>query len=205
MNVTQLEDIVRKKVATRAILQEQLATTLTDIENTTKLIHTREMAQALLQKTAKATQEHLKFSLEDLVQAALDTVFPGVYQFHIEFEMKRGRTEASIFLDKDGERINPMDSSGGGVVDVVSFATRIATWALGNTRSILILDEPFKFLSVNLRPLAGEILKGLSKRLGLQVLMVTHDEEMVGISDRVFIVDQKRRKSIVTVVESEVI
>lgn len=184
--------------------QNGLAAATLEADRLEALLQSQELAQALLQKVAKDTQEQLKFHLESLVQSALDSVFPGVYTFQLEFKLARGKTEAEIYLDKDGERINPMDSSGGGVVDVVAFALRVATWAIGRTDNVLILDEPFKWLSVGLRPLAGDILKGLSKRLGLQVIMVTHDEEMIGIADRIFSVDQRRRRSIVKATEGEV-
>ena len=157
-----------------------------------------EKAQVLIQITAKETQEKLKFHIQDIVNTALDTCFPGEYDFIVDFQLKRGRTEAELYLLKEGERIDPMDASGGGVVDIIAFALRLAAWSLSRTDNVIILDEPFKFLSVNLRPLAGEILKKLSEKLKIQMIMVTHDEEMVSIADKVFRVVQKKGRSIVT-------
>lgn len=154
-----------------------------------------EEAQALIQQTAKETQEQLRYHVEDLVQSAIDTCFPGQYDFFLSFEIKRGRTEAEIYLEREGERINPMDSSGGGVVDIVAFALRLACWSLSRTDPVIVLDEPFKFLSADIRPLAGEILKTLSEKLGLQIIMVTHDSVMIDVSDRVFEVKLKKGKS----------
>lgn len=156
-----------------------------------------EMAQAFLQQVAKETQEQLKFHLQDLVQTALDTVFPAVYTFKIDFNLARGRTEAVMYLDKDGEKVDPETACGGGVVDVMSFALRIASWSIGRTAPVIIMDEPFKFLSAGLRPLMGEILRGIIDRLQLQILMVTHDPDFVSVADRTFTIDQKFRKSFV--------
>lgn len=172
-----------------------LATHQKDLAEKKILLEDTLEGQALLQQTAKETQEALRFHIQDLVQAALDSIFPGVYTFEVEFEIKRGRTEALLQLDKDGEKINPMDATGGGVVDIMSFALRLAAWSLSKTDNVILLDEPFRFVSANLRPLCGEILQGLSQRLGLQIIMVTHDEEMMAIADRQFVVDQKRRQS----------
>jgi hypothetical protein len=154
-------------------------------------------AAAIIQVTAKETQENLRHHIEDIVELALDTCFPDVYSFVLEFETKRGRTEAGMYLVDNGVRIDPMDAAGGGVVDIISFALRIAAWTLSKTDNVIVLDEPFKFLSVNLRPLAGEILKKLTQRLGLQFIMVTHDEAMIDAADRVFEVTQDKGVSAV--------
>ena len=155
-------------------------------------------AQALIQTTAQETQSQLKYHIQALVQNALDAVFPTVYVFKVGFELRRGQTEVDIYLDKDGEPIDPMDASGGGVVDVVTFALRVVAWSLSSTAPVLILDEPFKWVSAGRRQICGELLRSVSDRLGLQIIMVTHDPELVQRADRIFLVEQKRRRSQVT-------
>jgi DNA repair exonuclease SbcCD ATPase subunit len=147
-------------------------------------------AQALIQKVATETQSQLKFHLETLLNEALDSVFPNTYQTKLEFGISNGVADADIYLLKDGGRIDPMDSSGGGVVDVVAFALRLVSWSISKNDNVIVLDEPFKFLSVGLRPLAGELLRTLSKQLNLQLIYVTHDLELVNVADRVFEVSQ---------------
>lgn len=155
-------------------------------------------AQALIQTTAQETQSQLKYHIQALVQNALDAVFPTVYVFKVGFELRRGQTEVDICLDKDGEPMDPMDSSGGGVVDVIAFALRVVAWSLSNTAPVLILDEPMKWVSAGKRHICGELLRSVSDRLGLQIIMVTHDPELVQRADRIFLVEQKRRRSQVT-------
>lgn len=158
-------------------------------------------AQALIQTTAKETQNQLTYHVQALVQNALDAVFPGVYLFKTSFELRRGQTEVDIWLDKDGEAIDPRDAAGGGVVDVVTFALRVVAWSLSKTSPVLVLDEPFKWVSAGLRPICGELLRGISDRLGLQIIMVTHDPELVEQADRIFRVEQKQRRSRISVQE----
>jgi DNA repair exonuclease SbcCD ATPase subunit len=148
-------------------------------------------AHAFLQKVAKETQEHLKYHIEDLVNLAIDTVFPDRYSFCIDFEIKRGQTEGHIFLLKDKHPIDPMGDSGGGIVDITAFALRIAAWTLGKTDNVILLDEPYRFISKDLQPLAVQILKTLSDKLKLQFVIVTHNKEIIDIADRVFEVTQK--------------
>lgn len=148
-----------------------------------------EQAQAFLQKVAQETQEHLKFQIEDIVNLALETCFPGEYIFQVQFNIARGKTDAElVFLDqKSGRQVDPMNASGGGVVDLTTFALRIACYALEQgTDNVIILDEPFRFLSRDLQERAGEILKTLSKRMNLQIIMVSHIGEIIDVADKVF-------------------
>jgi DNA repair exonuclease SbcCD ATPase subunit len=167
-----------------------------DIENYTQkekqLNHDLKLledAQVFLQKIAQETQEHLRFQIEDIVNLALETCFPGEYIFQIKFEISRGKTEAElVFLDQKTKRqIDPMNASGGGVVDLTTFALRIACYALERgTDNVIILDEPFRFLSRDLQQRAGEILKTLSERMNLQIIMVSHIGEIIDVADKVF-------------------
>ena len=157
--------------------------------NLQKQLKLLEEAQAFLQKIAQETQQHLKFQIEDIVNLALETCFPGEYIFQVQFNISRGKTDAElIFLDqKTGRPVDPMNASGGGVVDLTTFALRIACYALEQgTDNVIILDEPFRFISRDLQQRAGEILKTLSDRMKLQIIMVSHIGEIIDVADKVF-------------------
>ena len=152
---------------------------------------TIEEAQAFIQQVAKDTQEQIRYHLEDIVNMALDTVFPMCYTFHIVFEIKRNKTEARLCLF-DGEReIDPMFSNGGGVKDILTFALRVALLLISKNRRVLILDEPFKSISADLKDAAFQIMRRLSTELGIQIIAITHDEGMIGIADKVIRVSKK--------------
>jgi DNA repair exonuclease SbcCD ATPase subunit len=148
-----------------------------------------EQAQVFLQKIAQDTQSQLKFQIEDIVNLALETCFPNEYKFQLQFNIARGKTDAELVFvsQKTGRPIDPMNASGGGVVDITSFALRIASYVLEQgTDNVIILDEPMKFVSKDLQVRVGDILKTLSEKLNLQILMVTHINEMIDIADKVF-------------------
>lgn len=144
-----------------------------------------EEAQAFLQQVARDTQEHLKYHIEDIVQLAIDACFPDRYEFKVFFEIKRGKTEARIALVKDGHEIDPMDASGGGVVDITAFALLVASWSLSKTDNVIVLDEPFRFVSNDLQETAARVMKELAKTLNLQFIVITHRPELVDVSDNV--------------------
>jgi len=90
--------------------------------------------------------------------------------------------------------IKPFDASGGGAVDISAYSLRIGSWSLAQPRSrpFLMLDEPFRFVSKAKMPLAGQMLSESSKQLGLQIIMVTHIEELLESSNRTFEVKIKK-------------
>lgn len=147
-----------------------------------------EDAQVFLQKVAQDTQSQLRIQVEDIVNLALETCFPGEYSFQLRFNVARGRTDAElVFLSqRTGRELDPMGCAGGGVVDLTCFALRIASFVLEQgIDNVIILDEPFKFISRDLQERASEVLKELSTKLGLQIIMVTHIPEFIDCADSV--------------------
>jgi len=159
-----------------------------------KSVRRSEEAQAIIQKVAKDTQSQLEIHISDIVTMALETIFDDPYEFKIEFVVKRNKTECELVFEKDGVKIHPLSASGGGVIDTASFALRIALWTLQTPRSrnVLVLDEPFRFLSKDLIPRAASLLKELKQKLNLQMIIVTHIEELAEEADKIFRVSIKK-------------
>lgn len=183
----------------RELCIEQLKERKDQVTKAKNYIEVVEEAQVTLQTAAQETQQQLRYHIEDLVQTAMDTIFPGKYTFCVDFELKRGKTEASMYVEQGVAKMNPMDSNGGGLADIIALGLRMACWTLSKTDNLLIMDEPYKNLSAGYRPLMGEILKTLSRKLGLQVITVTHDQEITSIADRIFRLTQRQGKTIVAI------
>lgn len=137
-------------------------------------------AQKVLQGVAQTIQTKAHEKIAGIVSRCLSAVFEEPYQFKIIFEQKRGKTEARLIFIQGEHEVDPMSASGGGVVDVAAFALRLSALLLSKPRlrKILILDEPFRFVSVSYRSQVGDIMAKLSEELGVQIIMITHQEEM---------------------------
>jgi DNA repair ATPase RecN len=162
-----------------------------ELKQQTEKLKLLEEAQLFLQSVAQQTQEKLKYQIEDIVNLALETCFPDEFKFELQIDIARGKTEAKLVFisQKTGGEIDPMNASGGGVLDVVCFALRLACYTLEtNSNNVIVFDEPFRFLSADLRESACEIISKLSNQLNIQIIMVTHISEFVGIADKVFVV-----------------
>ena len=128
--------------------------------------------KAVIQQVAKETQDKLRLRFEAIVQACLDAVFPDTYKFMMEFVSRRGQVEVDMWLDHDGTRMDPLDSNGGGVVDVMSISLRLCCLTLSTNSKLLLLDEPFGHLRGEARERLGELLSIISEKLNVQIFMV---------------------------------
>jgi len=138
-----------------------------------------QQAQEILQFVAQGIQQQAHEKISVVVSSCLSAVFEDPYEFKILFERKRGRTEATLLFTRRGMDVDPLSATGGGVVDVAAFALRIACLMLHRPRlsKVVVLDEPFKFVSAEYREAVRAMLENLSKDLGIQIIMVTHSEE----------------------------
>jgi len=164
---------IKDNLKERKALQERLDSAGEHVKNCLE-------AQKVIQDTSKELQTYVHSSISGLVSECLSTVFEKPYKFQIEFVEKRGKTEAELFIEHDGNKVDPMTASGGGIVDIASFALRLACIVLSRPplRRLLVLDEPFKFVSKKYRQNIVELLNRLSEELDVQIIMVTHIPEI---------------------------
>jgi DNA repair exonuclease SbcCD ATPase subunit len=166
-------------------LEKQVATLNTNLDTIDTDMQYAEQALAITQEVARQTQSQIKLHIEDIISMALEYILDDPYKFELDFVVKRNKTECDIYFVRDGKRIKPIDQSGGGAVDIASFASRIALWSLGDTDNVLVFDEPFKFVSREYQLKVGELLKKLSDQLSLQILMVSHNSNFIQQSDNI--------------------
>lgn len=138
-------------------------------------------AQELAQKVAQAVQQQAHDRIAGVVSRCLEAVFvDNSYDFRIIFERKRGRTEAKLVFERDGMLVDPLTASGGGIVDMASFALRLSCLILHKPplRRVLLMDEPFKYVSEEYRERVCLLLQQLSCEMNVQFIIVTHIDEL---------------------------
>lgn len=137
--------------------------------------------QEACQIVASCIQKTAHEKITRVVNKCLSTVFDDPYEAEIIFERKRNKTEAQIVFKRDGHILDdPMEESGGGAIDVAAFAFRLACIMLSQPqkKKLLILDEPFKFVSKRYRPRIRQLLNELVEACGLQIIMITHIQRL---------------------------
>ena len=186
--LTQLKEALQIKKGVQQRIQSELDNKKTKLKDLQTELYSSEKARAILQLVAKETQEQLEYKISELVSLGLSAIFDNPYELVLNYEIKRGKTEANILFKRDGNICRPMLSSGGGAVDVAAMGLRIAIWSLKSprTRNTIVMDEPFRFLSLKHQEKASLLLSEISKKLGIQIIMVTHNQEFIKSADKVF-------------------
>lgn len=179
-----LKEQNEKKIAENKVLEQEF--------------YLHEKALTIVKEVGRKTQEKLQFHISDITSLALDAVMPeDPYKLTMQFVDRRDKNECDLRFERQGNLMKPLDSSGVGAIDVASFALRIAAWSIQfpKSRPVIILDEPFKFLDKSKHGRASEMLKELSLKLGLQFIIVTHEEGLTENADRIFKVSNTKRTS----------
>jgi DNA repair exonuclease SbcCD ATPase subunit len=166
-------------IKVRKFLTTQLDSERIKLRQFRKELEHAKLAQTYLQEIAQQVQQGIHRQIAKIVSRCLTAVFERPYELRIEFERKRGKTEAVFHYLKDGYPVNPRTSSGG-VLDVAAFALRLTAMilTLPPGRRFLALDEPFKGLSETNLPKMGKMIKTLSTELDVQFLIATHDKAL---------------------------
>lgn len=140
-------------------------------------------SQTLAQEVAKEVQSKLSSRIDNIVNLGLATCFPE-YHFNLLYVPARGKTEVEFhFTDSKGFEVEPEEQNGGGVLDLVCFCLRVAVYSISETDNVIVFDEPFRFVSKNLRSKVADLLHTLSEELKLQFIEVTHIDELADNSD----------------------
>ena len=161
MNLT-IKDIRRefeRRQGEKAGLEKSIAQTKRDLRQAKINLIRHDKARKIAREVGLKTQQQLQYHISDIATMALDAIFHEPYQLVAEFVERRNKLECDLMFEKSGERVDPLSASGGGAVDVAAFALRIASWTMENPRSrpTIILDEPLKYVSVDLQEKASMI------------------------------------------------
>jgi len=195
-NIQHLRNHLEQQKGKKAQIQKSISSLNLSTKEKKKDLRRHEQAREVIRKVGLKTQSQLSFHISDITSLALDAVFNDPYALVAEFVQRRNKTECDLYFERDGNRVDPLSASGGGAVDVAAFALRVASWSMQRpkSRSTLILDEPLRFLSADHQEKASVMIKELSKKLGIQFIIITHEPILASYADKIF--EVKIRKGV---------
>jgi len=196
---------LKEKIQDRKTNEKVLALSKSKMDELLEYHEDLEEARTIFQKASQVTQTQLSKKISSIVSSALAAVFEEPYTFVVEFVSRRNTTECDLMFEKNGKRKSPLASCGYGAADIASLALRVAYWKLdGESRNVLVLDEPTRNLDVSKQPLASMMIKNLSRMEGgLQFIIVTHQRPLAESADRQFKVIKDNEVSHVTLKETQ--
>lgn len=180
--MNQYRDKLNKLIAQREYHKRQAEDESAALSRAQAKVAAADKAQQVLQHVAREIQEQAHAQISAVVSMCLEAIFDDPYQFEIVFEKKRGKTEATLTLLRDGNRLDPMSATGGGVKDTISMALRLARIAMQSPqrRRVLFLDEPWSSLKpIELYgPRICELMERLTSELDFQIIQTTHIDSL---------------------------
>lgn len=168
-------------------VEEQLASAMVDVHAHQADGQLVLQARLLLETFSEEEQDALRARVEGLVSRGLSLIFGEGYGFRVEVGNLRGQAAMTFRIVTPEGEFDPLQSHGGGVVNVVSFVLRVVVAALtpGLSRA-LVLDEPFAQLSSEFLEPMALFLRELVDASGIQLLIVSHEPEIAAVADHAY-------------------
>lgn len=191
-------------LASRAGQKELLEKQLNDAESRLSIAQHQlgqfDKVQILLQETSEFARKQSKGRIEEIVNSALAVVFGEPYDFQIRLDVRAGQPVADYYLQR-GEvvtQLKPPDyDNGGGIIDVICLALKVAIGELSGIKGPLLFDEIGKHVSQEYAPNVAYFLKEYSDKFRRQIILVTHNVHLAEAGDVAIAVSERDGKSIV--------
>lgn len=175
-----LKDNIAAIRARRDVAQER-------VDAADRAIAEKRYSAELNQKSSEVIKRWLEDLLEsnvgsmgELATTALRHVIDDQeLTFQIRQELKYNRLSMRFVLEENGIEADPMGSFGGGAVHITSLILRVAVMARLRMGNLLVLDESLNGLAPKYHPAMADFLKGLSEQTGINILLVTHQDDFL--------------------------
>lgn len=145
------------------------------------------MTTATLDRLLQMLQAEAVGKVEQLVTHGLQVVFPDQkISFRFEVTTKFRAPWLEPRLIHNGVEGPILDAFGGGPASVAAFILRVVVISRMNLAPLILLDEPFAWVSQEYVDRVGVLLKDLCKSLGLTIVMVSHQTAFLQHADRAY-------------------
>jgi hypothetical protein len=208
MTFPELPDLTRvrasatKALALREALESRVAeneSEINDLQNEDELL---ELVGNLIRRLVDAEVTDGVKAVEKLQTEGLQEIFHDQnLSVRADVEESRGKVSVTMFTSrerKDGTIVEgvPDQSFGGSILTMQSVLMRITVIFRRNMRPLLMLDETLAAVANRYVDRAAKFLSTLSKRLDLDILLISHDEALVGAATNAYYVtyEQDRAK-----------
>jgi DNA repair exonuclease SbcCD ATPase subunit len=163
---------------------DELTTELGTLDSETNVLT---FASTTLEQLLKSVSVESVESIESLVTYGLKVSFPDQnLRFKIKIDQKRGSQHFEPILIHKEVEAPILLAFGGGAAAVVSLLLRIIVIRRFGLAPVLLLDEPFAYVSAEYVPNVAKLLRELSDQLGFTFILVSHQPKFVEYSTKAY-------------------
>lgn len=190
MLVEDICKVIRQKVQRKEFVQSEIRKLRKELVESKDKLNDLVEARETIRLCAEDIQNDNVEQLENLATLGTQAVFKRTYKLHLTPKKLLGKPVYNLTVSEGKRQYkDPKTDLGHSFLDVagVSFRTGIFTMRKPTPRSFLYLDEPFRNIGNGLfAERAGILLRDLSHKLNIQILMSTHNKELFDIGDIVW-------------------
>jgi len=191
-SVQRLRSKADKALGRRASVQSRMDDTQAKIvrlmADEDRLDKVTELFKALIDKEITANVQAVEKLLTEGLQAVFDDQELSV---HAEVEAKHGKINVELITNQtyaDGTVVQGVSSEafGGAVTTVQSVLLRLAVLLRRSQRPVIFLDESLPAINQTYIGNMARFLQTLCRRMGVDILMVSHDPLLIEAADRAY-------------------
>lgn len=201
-DLTNVTALANKAVAYRDALDQQIETNAKRIKNLENEEELLDLVSTLIRQLIDAEVSDGVKAVEKLQSEGLAEIFyDQSLSVRAEIEESRGKISVN-FLTKedrvDGSSVEGLSdqSFGGSVTTIQSILMRITVLFRRDMRPLLLLDETMAAVADKYVDRAAKFFSTLSERLGLDILMISHDDALVNAAHRAYHVDKLKDRAV---------
>ena len=200
--VSRYEQLVDKRRSTLATIRRGKGKLRALKAEREKLLKGREVLLIFLNQL----QASFKGEVESLLTMAINSVLQDEtreYEFRLEFKERKDRVEVLPVVLQGKLELRPKDNDlGRGAMPVMGFPLRVIL--LGKSRPMIWMDEPVKGAlgrDDDLLARTIKMFKEISRKVGIQVILNTHETDFAGLADRVVRFEHDGVKTVAKVIK----
>ena len=128
--IQQLRNQLEKEKGKQSQIQNDINDLHSKRRHAKRQLNDTDKALEIVKIVGLKMQQQLQFHISNLTSMAMESVFNEPYELLVEFVERRDKTECDLLFLREESKLDPLSSSGGGALDVASFALRIACWSM---------------------------------------------------------------------------
>lgn len=197
MDISDLRSRFERVRGYRDNLSSHLKKTEAEIKSLESEFDVLEMAVGLIRTLIDNEVTEGVQAVEKLQTEALQAVFPDqTNSVRAEIDIKRGKVNVDLVTTRTYDNGMVVEGKadeafGGALATVQSVLLRITVILKRGLRPVLILDEALPAIEGDYVLLMARFLSLLCKRVGMDILLVTHDPLLVDAADKAYKIAQK--------------
>ena len=188
VRIKNLRKLIDGSKAVKASLVKQIANSEQSLTHLKEEIEDLQQSRAILMTEGEQMQKEFSDYLQSLVTLGLRAVIDRPYEFKIAFKNERGKPVCPVKILENKHELIPKEDVGHGALDIGGLVFQISMIPLiDNVLPFLWSDEPTRNIGTGEEARKiGIVVKEISRKLGMQLIINTHDEALMEAGDRVW-------------------